>query len=186
MKIKNNPILVMFALLVFGLACNLGDQTDEANKFVGEANDLIKKSNEQIPKANLLFTELLGSLSSVDNLEEHKKINKAKFDELIGLYDQIEKSSGEVVGKFEAASKLKLDEKYKQYLDAKLLELKKRSEADKMSAPFVKSFLETKDIDKVNKLIEDYNAKTEVNSKEADELMQKADQIAKDNPDKIK
>lgn len=186
LKRKNNLWLILSVLLCFGLACNLGDQTDEANKFVGEANTLISQSNEKTLKANALFTELLGSLSAVDNLEAHKKNNKAKFDELIGLYEQIEKSGSEVVTKFESASKLKVGEQYKKYLDAKLLELKKRVESDKTSAPFVKSFLETKDVDKVNKLIDDYNAKTEADSREADELMKKADLIAKENPDKIK
>jgi hypothetical protein len=184
---KHISIVLLALSLCLIVACGLGDQTEEANKLVDEANVLISKSNELSPKSNKLFTELLGdNLTKVEDLVEYKEENKAKFAELTTLSDQIDKLGSETIEKFEQASKLKLDEKYKDYLIIKIQELRKRSEGDKLTTPFVKTFLDTKEVGKINKQIEDYNKKTSDIGNEADELMKKADQIVKDNPNTIK
>lgn len=186
--LKNiNALLATVLLIGLSLACSIGDETDAANKLVNEANTVIKSYNEASIKSGKLFSELLGdNLTKVEDLEVYKTENKAKFDELLSLNGQIEKNGAEAVSKFEEASKLKLDEKFKEYLGMKVQEFKKRAEADKLTAPFVKSFLETKEVDKLDKLIEDYNKKSTAVVKESEELMKKADQIVKDNPNSIK
>lgn len=186
--LKNiNGLLATVLLIGLSLACSIGDETDAANKLVNEANAVIKTYNEASIKSGKLFTELLGdNLTKVEDLEAYKTENKAKFDELLSLNAQIEKNGAEAISKFEEASKLKLDEKFKEYLGVKVQEFKKRAEADKMTAPFVKSFLETKEVAKLDKLIEDYNKKSAEIVKESEELMKKADQIVKDNPNSIK
>lgn len=83
---------------------------------------------------------------------------------------------------FEQASKLNLSEKYKEYLNVKTQELKKRADAHKLDVSFVKEFLQTNDADKFNKPIEDYNKKSTNITEEIDELSEKGRQIIKDNP----
>lgn len=186
--LKNiNALLTAVLLIGLSLACSIGEETDAANKLVDEANAVIKTYNEATVKSGKLFTELLGdNLTKVEDLEAYKTQNKARFDELLSLNGQIEKSGAEAIEKFEAASKLKVDEKFKEYLTVKVQEFKKRAEADKLTAPFVKSFLEAKDVEKMDKLIGDYNKKSAETVKESEELMKKADQIVKDNPNSIK
>lgn len=187
--LKGKMLLGIVVCMAVGLnlACSFGDQTGEANKLIDEANSVIKTNNEKIIKSSTLTNELLGgNLASAEDIDEYKTTNKAKFDELVSLSDQIEKSDAEIVEKFEQASKMKLDETYKKYLEAKTAEFKKRGEGNKLTAPLVKAFLQTKDVDAVNKQIEDYNKKFSANVKESDELMKKADQIAKENPNSIK
>lgn len=187
LKRKNNVWLVCLLVVGVGLACSFGDQTDEANKLVDEANAQIKVYNENQQKSLKLFTELLGdNLTKAEDVDEYKKANKAKFDELLNVEGQMEKSGTEATAKFEQAAKLQLNEKYKEYLNAKAQEFKKSGERDKLTVPFIKAFLEEKDTAKMDKLIEDYNKKNADFAKETEELRKKADQIAKDNPTIIK
>lgn len=187
--LKNHKVngLLIILTISFVMACGLGDQTDEANKIVGEANKMIMEDNQQTVAANLLFQQLLGaSLSTVDNVESYKKANKTKFDDLTVKFSEMEKNEAVIVDKFRQASQLKLNEKYKQYLELKTQEFTKQAEATKLVNPLIKSFLETNDVDKINAQLDDYNAKHETIRKEAEAIQAQADQIAKDNPTLIK
>jgi hypothetical protein len=175
--------IVVLAALGLSFACGLLGQVDEANKLVDEANAIIKGYNEDSAKSGKLLTELLGeNLKGTEDIEEYKTENKAKFDELVSLNTKLEKSGADATAKFDQASKLKLDDKFKEYLGLKVQEMTKRVEVDKMTSAFVKSFLEAKDVAKVNTVIGDYNKKSADTQKQADELMAKADKIVKDNP----
>ena len=148
---------------------------------------MIKTSNELETKSSALFSELLGdNLSKVDDLDDYKKVNKAKFDEVSSLTDQKIKATTDAADKFEQASKLKLNEKFKEYLGVKVQEFRKRIEADKLVSPIIKLFVDAKEVDTWNKGIREYNTKTAAIVKEADDLGKKADQIVKDNPTVIK
>jgi len=181
-------VLTIMMLLIFGLkACGLGEQTDEANKLNDEANVIIEKQNELKAKTGELFNELLGdNLTKVEDIKAYKEKNKSKFDELISLIGQVERLGAELTDKYEQAYKLKLPEKYKEYLGIRIQEIKKRADGHKLYVPFIKEFLQTNDVDKINKLMEDFNQQTADIAKEADKLSEKAGQIAKDNPNVIK
>jgi hypothetical protein len=184
---KNSAWLVLMLFIGLSLACGLDDQTDEANKLVDEANAIIEKDNELIVESNELFNELMGdNLTMVKDIEAYKNKNKSKFDELISFNERIEKLEVESINKFEQASKLKVSKEFKEYLAIKIQELKKRNDANKLVTPFVKEFLQTKDADKINKQIEDYDKKSADTAGEADELLKKAEQFVKDNPNTIK
>ena len=102
------------------------------------------------------------------------------------LLEGSEKDLADAGGKFEAASKLDVSAKFKEYLGLKGQEIKKRSEHDKATTAFVKSFQSEKDLEKVNTLMDDYVKKSGDINKEAEDLMKKADQIVKDNPTEFK
>jgi hypothetical protein len=150
---------------------------------VDEANVLATKSNELLTKYNALFMELMGdNLTKVKDYDNYKKVNKSKFDEVISLSEEKAKVMSEAADKFEQASKLKVDEKFKEYLGLKAQEFRKRVEADRLVAPICKLFLETKDVGTWNKAIADYNSKGGDIIKEADDISKKAAQIVTDNP----
>jgi len=177
-------VLAIMMLLIFGLkACGPGEQTDEANKLNDEAGVILEKENDLADKSNQLLDELLGdNLTKAEDIKAYKEKNKSKFDEVISLTGQIEKLKAESMDKYEQILKLKLPEKYKEYLGIKIQEFKKRDDANKLVVPLIKEFLQTNDIDKINKLIEDFNRQTADTAKEANELSEKAGQFAKDNP----
>ena len=177
-------LIILVGVVSLGIAC---DQADEANKFVDEANATVTKSNEMGVKAANLTNELLGeNMTKAEDLEEYKTKNKAKFDELLGLSEQAEKARNEAAGKFEQATKLKVDEKFKEYLNIGIQELKKRAESDKLRTAFVKAFLAEKEAEKIDSLVGDYNKNSAALAKEADDLGKKADQMIKDNPNVFK
>ena len=185
-------VLTIMMLLIFGLkACGLGEQTDEANKLNGEVNVITEKKNELKVKSNELFNELLvynlnellvDNLTKVEDIKAYKEKNKSKFDELISLLGQIEKLEAEAIDKNEQALKLKLSEKYKEYLGIEIQQNQKNNESVKLLVSFIKEFLQTNDVDKINKLEEDFYKQNADIRKEADKLSEKGKQFVKDNP----
>ena len=181
-------VLTIMMLLIFGLkACGPGEQTDEANKLNDEAGVILEKENDLTYKSNELLDELLGdNLTKAEDYKAYKEKNKSKFDELISLSGQIERLAAESMDKYEQVLKLKLPEKYKEYTSIKIQEFKKRADGHKLVAPFIKEFLQTNDVDKLIKVMEDFNRQTADIAKEAAKLSEKAGQIAKDNPKLIR
>jgi hypothetical protein len=179
---KNIWLVVLLAVISLSWACD-GGQTDEANKLVNEGNDITNKTNEGIIKASNLTKELLGeNMTKAEDLEKYKADNKAKFDELVKLSEQNEKGFNDAAAKFEQAAKLKVDDKFKEYLNVRAQEFKKRAEIEKADNTFVKAFLAEKEAEKADALIGDSNKKSDGLKKEADDLKAKSEKIVKDNP----
>lgn len=101
---------------------------------------------------------------------------------MISLREQSDKLGIESADKFEQASKLKISKEYKEYLSLKNQELKKLNDTRSLMTVYVKEFLQTKDVDKHNKQLNEYEKKREDSQKEIDELSNKIDQFEKDNP----
>ncbi len=178
---KNIWLLMLLIAVSLGFACD--GQLDEANKLVNEGNALLGKNNEALAKASPLFTELLGdNLTKVEDFDKYKADNKAKFDELVKLGEQTEKGWNDAAAKFEDAAKLKVDDKFKEYLKLGAQEFRKRSEIDKAENGLVKAFLAESDGEKINTLVGDFNKKSAEMKKEADDFRAKAEKLAKDNP----
>lgn len=186
--LNNSKKIALPLLLVIGLilGCGLTDQTEDANKIVAEANTMIMANNQQTIAANAQLQQLVTAMSSAASFESYKKENKAKFDDLMAKYSEMEKNEATIVEKFRQASQFKLNEKYKQYLELKVQEFSKQAEATKLVSPLIKSFLETNDTQKINAQLDAYDAKNEAIGKEALAIQAQADQIAKDNPTLIK
>ena len=175
-------LAMLLGLISLGLACDSA-QVDKANKLAKEATDIYNKTVDPSNKTVDSFNELMGdNLVKADDLEEYKTKNKAKFDELISQCDQLEKSRNEAAGKFEEASKIDVDAKFKEYCALKGQDYRKRAEADKARGAFIKTFLAEKDVAKINQQTADYNKKSGDMSKEAADISDKAEKVIKDNP----
>lgn len=182
--LKTKSIWLGFLLVAISLSWACDASTGEANKLVDEGNAIIKKNNEMTAKVSALLPDLLGEkMTKAEDLEKYKADNKAKFDELISLCDQLEKGGNDAAAKFEqASSKLKAGDKFQEYTNVKAQEFKKRAEWDKATGAFVKSFVAEKDAEKANDLVVAFNKTQDTMKKEADGLMEKAEKIVKDNP----
>jgi uncharacterized protein Yka (UPF0111/DUF47 family) len=181
---KNNIWMALVLLAAVSLACSsLNGQADEANKLVDEANAINQQADVHRTKCGELLEALMGDdLPKVKDLEAHKKANKSKFDEAISESEQAASSMNEAANKLEQASKLDVDPKFKEYLDLGAQTTRKRIDAVKLMGSALRSFVEAKDVDSMNKVIDDHNTRNAALAKEIEDLSAKADQISKDNP----
>ena len=183
---KKHKQWLTLMILIIGLSsgCSLIDgQLDEANKLVAESDAANPKFNELFTKSNDLFNDLMGdNWVKAKDTQAYKEQNKSKFDELISLREQVEKIGDEQTGKLEKASNLNISKEFKEYLNLLIQIDKKRKEKRSLMVPFIKTFLQTKDVAEMNKLGEERSKKEDILSKEADELDKKLEQFKKDNP----
>ncbi|MBS1793507.1 MAG: hypothetical protein JSS81_06615 [Acidobacteria bacterium] len=183
MFIKKIAIYGLVLAAACGLLAACGGQTDEANKFINEANAALDKSKPATEKADTMINELMGpNMVKAEDIEQYKTDNKAKFDEVAGLYEESGKGMSEAVAKFEQAGKLKIDDKFKEYVNLKAQEFRKRADRQKAMATYIKAFLAEKDAAKSDQMVGDNNTKDAAALKEANELGAKAEKIVKDNP----
>lgn len=179
-------LMMLVGLIGLSAACD-GGQTEEANKMINEANALIDKTKATNDKADSLLNDLMGAnMTKAEDIEQYKSDNKAKFDEAVSLFEQSEKNISEAAGKFEQASKMQLDDKFKEYVTLKAQAFKKRAESYKATAGYIKTFIAEKDTTKADQLTADSNKKSADLIKEANDLDAKAEKIVKDNPSSFK
>ena len=106
------------------LACNisLGNETEKANKLVDEANTAIQDGKKFLADAEEKKARMLQT--NVSQLAEAR----TTANEAIRAYDQAEDKCKEAASKCEEASKLKIGDKFKDYLTLKVKEYNKRAE----------------------------------------------------------
>ena len=175
-------ILAVLMMIFVGLACS-GEETEKANGLVDEANKFIVEGNKNVTDAETKGTKFDKMVSEAEGTKaEQDEITEFGNKELIPLYDKMKDNFQKAGEKFEAASKLKLNDKYKEYLETKAAEFKKRAEYSESLKAIPKTLANSK-------TKEDYAAsvKKDVENsqkilKEAQELADKASKIQKDNP----
>ena len=180
-------------LASLALACtalkNLGSGNSlaEANKMVQEANNELKLI-DQIADDN---EEKSSALEKADNANDSAEVKRILEDVIKAIDDGLK--HGEVAAdKLDKASKMNIDDKYKEYLSLKSSSLRKQIEAfkeRKEAARIMHDNYDNKDKAAVQKAKDDFKKKNTNFKKllgEAKDLSRKADDIARQNPDKIK
>lgn len=183
--IKRYTMLALMALLTFAVACNLGDETEKANTMINEGNQLVTDGNKLAEEAGTKNNQLYDNLSDDNFAEEQAKL-KSTAQEAV---DGFEKSAGkfrDAAAKFEEASKLKVDEKFKEYLTNKAQEFKKNAEGAEVAKSLSKAFMDSADGPALLKKIAELKPRVEQLSKEAAEFQQKAEKVRTENKDKFK
>jgi hypothetical protein len=186
METMKKTILLTMMMVLAGLlsACNMYE-TDKANKLVDEANVAITDANDKIEKGNGKLVELEKAVPDIEgeeDLEKARGIAKEAVPMLEKARDQYKAASG----KFEDASKLKLQDKFKEYLDLKAKEMKKRSDiADQMLGE-PQALIKSDSKQEYQKLVDELVAKLKVLRTEAEDLAVKAEKITADNKEIFK
>lgn len=195
---KLNLLVIALILLAVNLGCNFScgnsaeinteQVAEEANKLVREGNAIVEKANQAVTKADALSNELFSSenLQKVEDVEKYKDSNKAKFDELIKLREDVAKSLEEAATKFEQVSKMSVNDKFKEYNRLLAQQFKKSAEINRADAAFNKAYLAEKDPEKHSSMFLEFNKKDAEMRKEFSDLQGKAAKIKNDNPDVFK
>ena len=175
-----NGLVALFLLFAAVLACSTGNQTEKANKLVDEGNSAVQEAKKHITEAEQLKQKMLST--DVAHLNDARGIAK----EAIAAYESAEAKCKEAASKYDEASRLKLSDKFKEYLALKVKEYNKRAELVQTAKGVPQALIESESrqgwINKANSV----NTKVDQLSKEADDLASQADKLQKDNPDIFK
>src|ERR1044072_5929470 len=118
----SNALLAGLLFLGAVLACSAGDETEKANKLVNEGNAAIEEGKKYVTDGEEKKNKMLQT--SVAQLADARSLAR----EAIRSYDQAEQKAKEAAGKFDEASNLKVNDKFKEYLSLKVKEYNKRAE----------------------------------------------------------
>lgn len=179
---KNLTAITAVLIMIFaGLACS-SDDTEQANKLVDEANVFITEGNKIVQDAENKGKEFDRKVSAISNNDDHKKVSEFGDKEILPLYDKMKDNFQKAGEKFEAAAKLKLNEKFKEYLDAKASEFKKRAEYSESLKSIPKTFSSSKNEQDYQEKVAGDVEKAQKLLKEANDLSDKASKIQNENP----
>ena len=185
MNLKTNQSLFnafLAGLLLLGvvLACGAGDETEKANKLVNEGNAAIDEGKKYVADGEAKKNKMLQM--PVAQLADARTLAR----EAIRAYDQAEQKAKEAAGKFDEASKLKINDKFKDYLSLKAKEYNKRAELVEALKGAPQALLDSENRATFVSHANEANQKAEDLAKEANDLEAQADKLQKDNPDSIK
>lgn len=177
-------IIAIIAVIFSGLACS-GDDVAKANELVDEANKFLTEANKSVEKMDARgkeFDAKVDSVKSDDDLKAVREMGK----EMLAIYTSMQENFQKSGEKFAEAAKLSVDAKFKEYLDIKAQEMKKRSEMSGELKAIPKALDEAQNEKAYKETAAKIVAKVKQMNKEAGDLSDKADKIQKDNPTLIK
>jgi hypothetical protein len=180
---KNYPlsgVMAVVLLIAAVLACSSGNETEKANKLVDEGNSAVQEAKKHVTEAEQLKQKMLAN--DVAHLEEARSTAK----DAIAAYEKAEAKCKEAAAKYDEASRLKLNDKFKEYLALKVKEYNKRAELVQTAKGVPQALIDSESREGWIKKASSVNEKVTQLGKEADDLGAQADKIQKDNPDIFK
>ena len=185
---RGNVALALLAVVIFALACkSFGNETAEANKLVDKANDEIKAAKTIQDKNEAKISDYKEALNDSD----FKKATSI-LDSVVKDIEEGVKHGDAAAESLEKASKLKVDDKFKEYLEVRAQSVRKRIDSYKELKNMFSVTSEmladptAASVQKAQPKIKDSQEKIGKLDKEADDLEEKSEKVRKDNPDKFK
>jgi Mg2+ and Co2+ transporter CorA len=187
-----NAALALCLLAAFVLGCaqlkNLG------GGGLSDANKLIDSANKDLTDIEKIAEENKGKESAISKQLNKNDVDGAKesINDAVKAIDEGLAKGKDAADKFDKASKLNLDSKVKEYLSLKAQSVKKTVDAFtelRKGLVAVRDNLGSKDKAAVSKAQKDVQTSSENYDKlmaDAQKLERQADDIARENPDKIK
>jgi hypothetical protein len=187
MNVKMNAshssmFIAVLLLVAVVLACSgsIGNETEKANKLVTEGNAAVQEANKFITDAEEKKDKMLHT--KVSQLAEARTLAK----EAIAAYDKAQDKCKEAAKKYDEASKLKISDKFKEYLVLKTKEYNKRAEVVETAKGTPQALLDSENQKSFITRAKANNEKVDALGKEADDFAGQSDKLQKDNPDIFK
>ena len=187
MNMKMNPshssmFMALLMLVAVALACSgsIGNDTAKANKLVDEGNAAVEEGKKYVADAEEKKDKMLHT--KVSELAEARTLAK----EAVAAYDKAEDKCKEAAKKYDDASKLKINDKFKEYLGLKVKEYNKRAEVMETAKATPQALLDSENQKSFIARAKVNNDKIDALAKEAEELAAQSDKLQKDNPDIFK
>jgi hypothetical protein len=186
MKVKINnarhssTFMALLLLVAAVLACSSGDETEKANKLTDEGNAAVEEGKKSFQDADDKKQKMLQT--NVAELAEARTLAK----EAIAAYDKAEDKCKEAAKKYDDASKLKISDKFKEYLGIKVKEYNKRAELVEAAKGTPQALIDSESRSSFITRAQANNDKVAALAKEADDLAGQATKLEKDNPNMFK
>ena len=176
----NRLISLCVLLALGGAAACTTYQTYEANKLVESSQAVLNLANESAEKANTGLEKMNRGVDQAENENDLEDL-QALAKQVIADYEKARDGYKEGASKFEAASKMRLQDKQKEYYELRGKELIKRSEVMDAVMGEPKGLLESNSVEEYRQKATTVIQKIHSLNKEADELKGKADTILAEN-----
>lgn len=149
-----------------------GDQTEEANRLVEEMNALNAKG-EIIAKQAASKEEEIGE----KDVQKEGDAVHSLAQEQVGLYKQAAESYREAAARAEQASRLRINDWFKNYLTLKAQTFRKLAEAMDAGREGAELWVNERDLDVISEKRDQLGERAETLSKEAQDLSGQARKI---------
>jgi molybdenum-dependent DNA-binding transcriptional regulator ModE len=178
---QSSMFLALFLLVVAVLACGgTTNETPQANKLVDEGNAAVQEAKKFVTDAEAKKDQMLHT--KISQLAEARTLAK----EAVAAYDKAEEKCKEAAKKYDEASKLKINDKFKEYLALKVKEYNKRAELVETARATPQALIDSESKTSFVTRVKAANEKIDALGKEANGLAAQAEKLEKDNPDIFK
>jgi hypothetical protein len=167
------------------LACSFGDETDKANKLVDEGNSAVQEVKTNVLEANEIKDKMIRAETSIKtdaDLERARSLAK----DAVAAYAKAAQKCSEVSKKYDEASNLKINDKFKEYLTLKVREWKQRTELIETAKGIPQALIDSSDRAGFETKVKATDEKIDKLSTDADALSGQADKLQSDNKDIFK
>lgn len=175
-----STFMALLMLVAIVLACSAANETDKANKIGDEGNAAVEEGKKYFIDAEAKKEAMLQT--KVSQLAEARTLAK----EAIAAYDKAEEKCKEAAKKYDEASKLKISDKFKEYLEIKVKEYNKRAELVEASKGTPQALLDSESRSSFVARANTNSGKVAQLAKDVDEIAGQAKKLEAANPDMFK
>jgi len=176
---NSDSLLALFLLIAAVVACSTSSTSNsdlaQANKLVDEGNAAVEQGKKFVQEAEDKKNAMLQM--NVRRIAEARVIAA----EALAAYDKAAEKCKEAAQKYDEASRLKISEKFKDYLILKVKEYNKRAELVGVAKDTPQALIESTNRSSFVIRVNSNNDKVNKLSKEADDLASQADKLQKEN-----
>jgi len=185
MKLNNprtNGVVALLLLVAAVLACNRGGgkETEKANKLVNEGNTAVQDAKKYVTDAETKKDQMMKT--PLSRLAEARVIAAGA----IADYDRASEKAKAAAAKYDEASRLNINDKFREYLVLKAKEYNKRADLVNTAKDTPQALIESTNKSSFANRVASNNAKVDALAKEAQALADQADKLVKDNPNIFK
>jgi archaellin len=176
----SGTVMALLMLVAAVLACSSGMETEKANKIGDEGNAAVAEGMKFYTDAEAKKDAMLQT--NVRQLAEARTLAK----EAIAAYDKAEEKCKEAAKKYDEASKLKISDKFKEYLGIKVKEYNKKAEMAEAAKGTPQALIDSESRSSFVSRANVNNGRVAQLLKDADDLAGQAKKLEADNPDMFK
>jgi hypothetical protein len=170
---------VLLLLASLSASCN---ETEKANRLIESGNAAVIEGNKSLGEAVSKTGKLFDSISPEQFPEERDSI-KGLAEETVESFEKSAAKFRDAAAKFDAASKLRIKDKLREYLQLKSQEFNKRAEQADVAKAAPQAFIDSNDAVELKQKADDSKARETKLEKEAADLVEKSNKIQQENKD---